>query len=98
MLINYMFRTLQYYYWNIGYILSDVYHEIKNTYFYRAYSYNYGYYNYQWHDDSLLNEIYKLEERIAELEDLKDQKSDIVLVVNNNQNLTLEKFKRSKSI
>jgi hypothetical protein len=90
-----MFKTVQYLYWNIGYILSDAMYELKMKYFYNNSSYYY--HSYGWRDDTLLNEIYKLEERIAELEDSKDEKTDIVLVVNQRKNIQLDKLKRNKS-
>ena len=88
-----MFKTIQYYYWNLGYILSDVIYEIKRNVFYN----NSSYYTYSWHDDTLLNEIYKLEERIAELEDSKDERTDLVVVLNNRKDKRLNKLKRNNS-
>ena len=90
-----MFDTLKYYYWNIGYILSDVIYDFRMKYFYN--SSNYYYNSYNWYDDTLLNEINKLEERIAELEESKDQKTDIVLVLNDRKTIRLDKLKRNKS-
>lgn len=90
-----MFETIKYLYWNIGYILSDTIYEIKCRYFYNSSSYYY--HSYSWRDDTLLNEIYKLEERIAELEESKDEKTDIVLVLNDRKNIRLDKLKRNKS-
>jgi hypothetical protein len=89
-----MFKTFQYYYWNMGYILSDVMYEIKKNFFYNNSS---SYYTYSWHDDTLLNEIYKLEERIAELEDSKDEKTDLVVILNNRKDKRLNKLKRNNS-
>lgn len=88
-----MFKTIHYYYWNIGYILSDVMYEIKRNVFYN----NSSYYAYSWRDDTLLNEIYKLEERIAELEDSKDEKTDLVVILNNRKDKRLNKLKRNNS-
>lgn len=88
-----MFKTIQYYYWNLGYILSDVIYEIKRNVFYN----NSSYYAYSWHDDTLLNEIYKLEERIAELEESKDEKTDLVVILNNRKDKRLDKLKRNNS-
>tara|TARA_B100001093_G_C26169253_1_gene735029 strand:+ start:110 stop:379 length:270 start_codon:yes stop_codon:yes gene_type:complete len=88
-----MFKTIQYYYWNLGYILSDVVYEIKRNVFYN----NSSYYAYSWRDDTLLNEIYKLEERIAELEDSKDEKTDLVVILNNRKDKRLNKLKRNNS-
>ena len=88
-----MFKTIQYYYWNLGYILTDVIYEIKRNVFYN----NSSYYAYSWHDDTLLNEIYKLEERIAELEESKDEKTDLVVILNNRKDKRLDKLKRNNS-
>lgn len=90
-----MFRTLEYLYWNIGYIISENLYDLKM----KIFSNNSSYYSnsYYWRDDTLLNEIYKLEERIMELEDTKDEKTDIVLVVNQLKNNHLNKLKRNKS-
>ena len=90
-----MFRTLQYLYWNIGYIISDSLYDLKMKLFYN--NSNYYYNSYYWRDDTLINEIERLEERIMELEDTKDDKTDIVLVVNQLKNNRLDKLKRSKS-
>jgi hypothetical protein len=90
-----MFRTLEYLYWNIGYIISENLYDLKM----KIFSNNSSYYSnsYYWRDDTLINEIYKLEERIMELEDTKDEKTDIVLVVNQLKNNHLNKLKRNKS-
>jgi len=88
-----MFKTIQYYYWNIGYILSDVLYEIKRNVFSNSTSY----YSYNWHDDTLLNEIYRLEERIAELEESKDERTDLVFILNNRKEKRLDKLKRNNS-
>lgn len=90
-----MFRTLQYLYWNIGYIISDSLYDLKMKFFYN--NSNYYYNSYYWRDDTLINEIERLEERIMELEDTKDDKTDIVLVVNQLKNNRLDKLKRNKS-
>lgn len=90
-----MFRTLEYLYWNIGYIISENLYDLKM----KIFSNNSSYYSnsYYWRDDTLINEIYKLEERIMELEDTKDEKTDIVLVVNQLNHDRLNKLKRNKS-
>jgi hypothetical protein len=88
-----MFKTIQYYYWNMSYILSDVMYEIKRNVFYNSSSY----YAYNWRDDTLINEIYKLEERIAELEDSKDERTDLVVILNNRKDKRLNKLKRNNS-
>ena len=46
----------------------------------------------------MLNEIYKLEERIAELEDSKDEKTDLVVILNNRKDKRLNKLKRNNSL
>lgn len=88
-----MFRTLEYYYWNMGYILYDYWDDFKRNYFN---SHTYGYGNRGYYDDTLFNEISKLEDRIYELEN-EPNRTDIVLVLKDQKETRLKKLLRSKS-
>lgn len=90
-----MFRTLEYYYWNMGYILYDYWDDFKRSYL-SSHSYRYGTYSY--YDDTLMNEISKLEDRIYELENEKKDKTDIVVILKDQKKARLKKLLRSQSI
>jgi hypothetical protein len=87
-----MIRTLEYYYWNMGYILYDYWDDFKRKY---ISSHNYGY-GYGYYDDSLINELNKLEDRIYELE-TEPQKTDLVVILRDTKKERLKKLLRSQS-
>ena len=88
-----MFRTLQYYYWNMGYILYDYWDDFKRNY---LSSNNYGYPDYRFYDDKLVEELNRLEDRIYELE-TEPNRTDIVLVLKDQKEASLNKLLRSQS-
>jgi hypothetical protein len=88
-----MFRTLQYYYWNMGYIFYDYWDDFKRNY---LSSNNYGYPDYRFYDDNLVEELNRLEDRIYELE-TEPNRTDIVLVLKDQKEARLKKLLRSQS-
>jgi hypothetical protein len=88
-----MFRTLEYYYWNMGYILYDYWDGFKRNY---LSSNDYGYPNYRFYDEHLLDAFNRLEDRIYELEH-EPNKTDIVVILKDQKQARLKKLLRSQS-